>query len=347
MLHGFFAPIPGFESRRGSRAGRVIVAAALVGGIAGAVVAAEQAAPAKPAAANPAQPETKRLALETSDGVALAAWFYPKPEEATEQGTVMLVHDLGGSHRTVEPLALALQKAGYAVVAPDLRGHGESPLKTLPPPGAGGDQSKALKKNDLESMAATSGGRVRNQASVYGDLECVHAWITSEAEKGMLAMRPLFVIGSGLGGTVAATWTAADALWPPVVSGPQGGQIAGLVLVSPVYAARGFSVAPALQSDVLRRSLPLLIIDGTTDRDGVKIFDQIKRQRPKQWFDSRQTAEDRQEAGLANAKPTLYLLQSPLDRTGDQLAAHRSADPRKSAADPASLIVGFMSAAAR
>lgn len=346
MRHGFFARFPVQASITAAQAGWLL-GLALVGGIAIPAAAADQAAPAKPEAAKPSEPSTKRLELKTSDNATIAAWFYPKPEDAAEQGTVILVHDLGGSHQTVEPLAQTLQKAGYAVVSPDLRGHGESPLPTLPPPANGGDQSKALKKNDFEAMAATSGGRVRSQASVYGDLECVHAWITAEAEKGALARQPLFVVGSGLGGTLAATWTAADALWPPVISGPQGGQVSGLVLISPVYATRGFSLAPALGSDVLRRSLPLLIIDGSADRDGIKVFDQLKRQRPKQWFDSRQSAEERAEAGPANAKPTLYLLQSPLERTGDELAAHRSADPRKAAADPATLIIGFMSTAAR
>ncbi|NBW88060.1 MAG: hypothetical protein EBR23_14840, partial [Planctomycetia bacterium] len=68
----------------------------------------------------------QELLLETSDGVAIAAWYYPLPKDAASLGTVILIHDIDGSHRTVEPLAKALQAAGCAVVAPDLRGHGAS-----------------------------------------------------------------------------------------------------------------------------------------------------------------------------------------------------------------------------
>lgn len=41
--------------------------------------------------------------------------------------TVILLHGLTGCASLWEPVALALQQAGYRTVAPDLRGHGESP----------------------------------------------------------------------------------------------------------------------------------------------------------------------------------------------------------------------------
>ena len=61
---------------------------------------AEQAhgQPAAPAAlAAPAAPDAaEKLTLETSDGVTVAAWYYPIPKDARPIGAVILVHDLGG-----------------------------------------------------------------------------------------------------------------------------------------------------------------------------------------------------------------------------------------------------------
>ena len=62
--------------------------------------------------------------LMTSDGVPLQVVYYPSQGKAT--ATVILVHDIGGSEKTVRKLASGLQQAGCAVAVPDLRGHGAS-----------------------------------------------------------------------------------------------------------------------------------------------------------------------------------------------------------------------------
>jgi alpha-beta hydrolase superfamily lysophospholipase len=307
-------------------------------------VAAQPAAPPA-AAAKPAVDATERLQLETSDGIEVAAWHYPVLEGTAPLGTVILLHDLGGSHRTVEPLAKALQAAGCTVVAPDLRGHGQSPIKTLP--AGDGDQSRILKKPDFEMIAATSGGRVREQSGLRGDVECVRNWIHARIAEGRLAKAPLFVVGSGLGASIAASWTAADAMWPDIASGPQGREVAGLVMISPAFATKGYSLAPALATDTLKRFVPVLVIAATDDRDAIKVFDQMKRQRPKEWFDGRHPKTTDTDAGkeaspAAASEATLLLLTSSAGRKGDTLAALRSADPRLRGGDPATLIPGFI-----
>jgi predicted alpha/beta-fold hydrolase len=66
----------------------------------------------------PAPPE--ELVLDTTDGLALHVWHYPAKvaEDAKPTATVILLHDIEGSHRSVETLAQALQAAGCDVVAP-------------------------------------------------------------------------------------------------------------------------------------------------------------------------------------------------------------------------------------
>jgi|694.fasta_scaffold98028_2 alpha-beta hydrolase superfamily lysophospholipase len=314
------------------RAGAVHLATALL--LPACLAAAADPLPAAAGKENAPQ----ELLLEASDGATIAAWYYPLPKDAASLGTVILIHDIDGSHRTVEPLAKALQAAGCAVVAPDLRGHGASVMKAGPTGPAPESQAKSLRKTDFEIMAAATGGSVREQADVRGDLECVYEWIRQQAAKEKLQMKPLVVVGAGAGATVAARWAAADAAWPPIASGPQGRQVGGVVLIGPAFVSKGFSIQPALSQELLGRSPPVLVLSGSDDRDAVRIFDQIKRHRPREAFDERKGAAANGEAA---DKPTLFLLKVPVNRSGDALACYRSTDP-KNPHDAASRIIGFM-----
>jgi alpha-beta hydrolase superfamily lysophospholipase len=367
--------VPRFPRRRTIRAG---VGCVLGGGlVAAATVVAGQDPPPPPAAVAPADPapsaapappaaaaapaakpreSSQRLKLETSDGVQVAAWYYPpRPpaaaaanaadadaEPAGPPAVVILLHDLDGSHLTVEPLAKALQQRGIAVVAPDLRGHGESGGRGLP--GGGGEAltPRTIKKADLEAIVRTGGGRVRDQATVRGDVEAVRGWIKELAAKGGCDFDRLFLVGSGLGGALAAHWVVADAEWPGLASGPQGGNVRGIVLVSPAWTTRGFSVSPALAAEPFARSLPVLVIAGKGDDDAVRLFAQLKRQRPDSWYEKRGGQPASRAAKAQDTTPLLYLMQLDAAQSGDALASQRSTDPRRAGGDPAGLIAGFI-----
>lgn len=263
----------------------------------------------------------ERFDLETSDGVSLATWYYAPAADQAPLATVILVHDFEGSHKAVERLALALQKAGYAVAAPDLRGHGastkqdgrEKPL-----------ECRQLRKADLELMATGAGGRLRAQAAVRGDLETVYAFLATRGDTG-----PLVVVGCGAGAMLAALWTTADWAWPPLASGQQGQQVRALVLVSPTWSAKGLSLQPALTSDTLKKEVPVLVLAGTGDPDAIKLFEQLKRQRPRHWFDQR--AEGEFTKGKDVEKPgdaTLFLIQLDTTLSAEKLADDDGASAR-------------------
>lgn len=299
---------------------------ALLGALA-CVLAARLAAPCLVHAAA----EGKRFDLETSDGVTLATWLYEPPEDATPLATVMLVHDFEGSHRTVEPLALALRDAGCFVAVPDLRGHGASTDRTQ-----GGRDDKLdirqMRKADLEVIAASAGGRLREQSAVRGDLETVHAFLASRTGS---APDRLVVVGCGAGATLATLWTAADWAWPPLASGPQGQQVRALALVSPSWAAKGVSLQAALASEALKHEVPVMVLGGTADRDAIRLFEQLKRQRPKEWFDQRAGAEFTKAKDVEKpGEATLFLMQLDTPLAGDKLAAE---------ADTAARIKTFLS----
>jgi pimeloyl-ACP methyl ester carboxylesterase len=330
----------------------------LTGAVTARVASAQNPAPAAqvapPAEASPAQPAApakkqrdpvEKLSLETSDGIALAAWHYRAAGEAERPPVVILLHDLNGSHLTVEPLAKELARRGIAVVAPDLRGHGASTARQT----AGGEETieaRSLKKPDFEAMTLTQGGRVRDQSAMRGDIECVRNWIKLRADEGKLDIDRLFVAGSGLGCTLAAMWAINDASWPDLVAGPQGRQVRGLVFISPTWSSRSLTVSPVLAADLIRRELPVMVLAGRDDRDAVKLFDQLKRQRPNEWFEQRAGQAAPTKATKLEGSPTLYLLQRDSDLSGDQLASMRSPDPRRAGGDPAALIQGFVNAVA-
>ena len=62
--------------------------------------------------------------MTTADGVKLGATLYPV--QGAKPPGLILVHMLGSERRTWEAFALQAQRKGYACLAFDLRGHGES-----------------------------------------------------------------------------------------------------------------------------------------------------------------------------------------------------------------------------
>ncbi len=289
-------------------------------------------------------PEPVALAVTTSDGVTIAGRYYEAPGDEPALATVILLHDLGGSHEALAPLAEALQAGGCSVVAADLRGHGGSPMPRLEKAAGGGKQANLLKSPDFIAMTATAGGRLREQSAVKGDVESLRNWIKQRADGVKLDLERLYLVGSGLGAAVAAGWTVADAAWPPITSGKQGGDVRGLVMIDPAFVIKGFSIGRALGNPPLKHDLPIMLIAGGEDRDVVRVFDPLKRSRPDAWFDSRAyDAEARRNTSPAkDSEASLLFLKLGGRLTGDALAAARSTDPRQP--DPARLILAFIKA---
>ncbi|MBT6460052.1 MAG: alpha/beta fold hydrolase [Planctomycetaceae bacterium] len=222
--------------------------------------------------------------LETSDGVRLEMAYYPPKGKAI--ATVILVHDLNGSEKTVRRLAAGLQEAGCAVAVPDLRGHGNSKSEDYD------ISKKKLLVNQIRMIPASGGGRIRSHARIKGDLETVRNWLKQKESEGDIDLDQLCVIGSGLGGTLAAMWAVADWHWLPNTQGPQGQQVKAVILISPVWADQGVSMTNALGARIrdgrgdikpLLEGLPVLIIAGTNDRQSGQLFQRLKGARPMNW----------------------------------------------------------------
>jgi len=68
---------------------------------------------------------SEAVTYETEDGVRIAAGFFPPPG-VTKPPAVILLHEEGGTRAQWDDLVGILVEEGYAVLAPDIRGHGES-----------------------------------------------------------------------------------------------------------------------------------------------------------------------------------------------------------------------------
>ncbi len=73
-----------------------------------------------------ADSSSKGVEFTTEDDVLLKATYYPSETIKSNAPAILLIHMLNSTKESWETFAIAAQQAGYAVLAVDLRGHGES-----------------------------------------------------------------------------------------------------------------------------------------------------------------------------------------------------------------------------
>lgn len=82
-------------------------------------------APALNAPQVPPDPDAIPVTTRTADGVTLSGSFF-LPLEGEPVGTIVFYHEFGGDHHSASWYCAPLRTAGFAIVAFDFRGHGES-----------------------------------------------------------------------------------------------------------------------------------------------------------------------------------------------------------------------------
>jgi pimeloyl-ACP methyl ester carboxylesterase len=169
--------------------------------------------------------------VTTADGwdIHYTYWESPMGKEAP---VVILLHGKGQARLIWKaiPLARELAKQQFAVIAVDLRKHGES---KAPETASVQARNSRLTKLDYGGM-------------IQGDLEAIKKFIYSEHQAQRLNMRKLGIVATDMSTAIALNWAAFD--WSkkayddaPVASArtPRGQDVQTLVLVSPVDSLSG------------------------------------------------------------------------------------------------------------
>jgi pimeloyl-ACP methyl ester carboxylesterase len=225
-----------------------------------------------------AQPAPQVVPLQTRDGVQLKVTYYPSKHgkgtvQAKQVTPVVLLHDYKETRATFASLATQLQgpsegepeRPSFAVVAVDLRAHGDS-TKQVFPDGSQVDLDAArLGKHDFLAMSAL-------------DMEAVRGLLVVKNDAGELNLNKLCLVGAGMGANVAALWAAEDWAAPPLAVGKQGQDVKAMVLVSPRWTFNGLSMQPPMRFRPLKQFVAWMLLYGEEDVRVKADINRIKRQ---------------------------------------------------------------------
>ena len=202
--------------------------------------------------------------LTTRDGVKLNAFYYPS-DVGRQAIPVMIIHDWGGQASPYAPLVAAFHEAGFAVLAPDLRGHGASDRET--------DASAPGGKRKLDPSQMS---RREVQEILLSDLEAVKGFLKAENNDEKLNLNSLVVVGAGEGAVLAVQWSMRDWQFPSLGQIKQGQDVKSLVLVSPDKQLKGVPITPVYQ-DANLQQLPIMIVSGRQGPESGDVTRMAKR----------------------------------------------------------------------
>jgi pimeloyl-ACP methyl ester carboxylesterase len=226
---------------------RIRLAIAFLAFLAGGASAIAQA-PKKP----PEPPKPLPISFQTEDGVDIVGTYYGS-NNGKETIPVILLHEYGGSGADFKVLAQSLQSAGFAVLVPDLRGHGGS--------------TKTNKGRDLDHKKMPP----KLCHGIYmkdGDLDKCKQFLIRENNQEKLNIDKLCLIGAGLGGTLGLNWAAIDWSWTPVGGVKQGQDVKAVIMLSPPFSEKTVAVTTALRSPAILKEIAIYIMAGQTGKPG-------------------------------------------------------------------------------
>ncbi|MBX7168411.1 MAG: alpha/beta hydrolase [Pirellulales bacterium] len=250
-------------------------------------------------------PPPKDLQLTTADKVELKATYFAGTA-GRDTVPIIILHAYKGRRHDVEPLALLLQQAGHAVLAPDLRGHGESV-----------NVVGASRKLEADTLPAAQFPQM-----VREDLEACKKYLMEQHNAGALNIEKLCVIGSEMGATVALLWARLDWSWPPLATGKQGQDVRALVLISPIWAFKSLKAQEALADPRVRKELSVFILVGKekreSARDAQRLNDLFSTHHPEPPQDKRAQLKDLFFQGFDTSLQGTQLLDE-MPKAGEQI----------------------------
>ena len=195
-----------------------------------------------------------RFKVGAGNSDSLAASYYPS-KLANNAPAVLLIHERDHSIKDFEEpladlkgvsLADSLQKAGYAVLAVDLHGHGGNTRRNLTP---------------------------RDWSLVPGDLEIAYLALVDRHNRGELNVAKLGVIALGEGANVALTWASGGG---GVSSEGRAGDLGALILISPMGDAESQGLRAAGPLTTLAARIPIDLMVGERDAGSLELVKAVE-----------------------------------------------------------------------
>ena len=222
---------------------------------------------------DPDAKELKGRNFVTNDGVLLVGSFYPGHADK-ETIPVILLHGQGKSREEFTPLIEEMKKHGYAILAFDFRGHGESTTRFPTPREQQQQMQQQMQRqanpNMRTPMMPPQQGRPveyleENFKKVDYDNMYKFDWLpfyrflVHENNEERLNLNKLVIIGVDMGGTVGGQITKQ--LW----ANSRGKNVRSLIIISPNYDP--FSKTLLQDAKCFHKDgAPLLMMVGQLDR---------------------------------------------------------------------------------
>ena len=214
-------------------------------------VAAAQAPKAKSKGTDKPEPP-EEIKLDTKDGWTIHATYFPGKLKK-QAVPFILLHGWEGHRGDFDGLAKFLQGLGHAVIAPDLRGHGQSTLR----PGGEKEVEEPgdLKKAEMEGMV--------------WDVEACKKFLRQKNNEGELNLESLCLVAADFSCIIAIHWSVADWSAPQLPSYKNGQDVKALVLLTPWQSFKGITIpARTLQHPAIKSKLSFLMVAGQQDSRG-------------------------------------------------------------------------------
>jgi alpha-beta hydrolase superfamily lysophospholipase len=154
----------------------------------------------------------EEMQAETADGVTIRGTYFPP--QSSPAPALLLTHMLRKNRESWSDFARFAQEQGFAVLAIDLRGHGESTVSKNGP-----IRESSFVERDFAAMKL--------------DVAAAVQWLRNRPE---VQPHDVSLVGASIGANVALEYAAEDSL------------IAAVVLISPGEAYRGIRMGPPLQA---------------------------------------------------------------------------------------------------
>ncbi|WP_457640515.1 alpha/beta hydrolase family protein [Persephonella sp.] len=137
----------------------------------------------------------KEVQIKSTDGFVLKGFLYYPDGKQERYPTVILVHQFGSSSKMWEGFYEDLLKMGYAVLLPDIRGHGKSIIQN-------GKENRIVFKAKFGSLIDLAGFYRKSAEKVnFRKIpEDISLWVDFLLEKEKIDPENIILIGASLGG---------------------------------------------------------------------------------------------------------------------------------------------------